>query len=299
MNIVVLGAGAIGCYFGGLLARAGHDVTFIGRQGHVDAINARGLLLEIKGEQSYVAAKAATDASGIDRPDLVLVSVKSADTETAAQSVAGRLGPETAIISLQNGVDNAARFGAVADHAVIPAVVYVGTEMAGPGHVKHHGRGELLIGASSHSDALATAFIAAQIPTTIVPNIDEALWSKLIVNCAYNALSAVGPIAYGPMFEIDGTTEVVGNAVRECVAVANASGVALPADILSKVLALAASMPNQMSSTAQDLLRGKPSEIDYLNGFVVRRGRALGIPTPTNLALQVAVKLAERGQGLG
>ena len=295
MQITVLGAGAIGCYFGGLLARAGHDVTFIGRQAHADAINARGLLLEIAGEQTFVAAKAATDVSGIERPDLVLVCVKSTDTDAMARSFARRLDPATAILSLQNGVDNAERFAAVAGHTVIPAVVYVGTEMVGPGHVKHNGGGRLQIGASDRSATVARVFNEAGSTVTIAPDIAEALWIKLIMNCAYNALSALGPITYGPMFEVEGATDVVANAVAECVAVARASGVILPDDILSKVLALAPTMPNQMSSTAQDLIRGKPSEIDFLNGYVVRRGHALGIPTPTNLALQVAVKIRERG----
>ena len=123
MKIVVMGAGAVGCYFGGLLARAGHDVTFIGRPDHVAAINAQGLLLETKAFKAFVRAQAATDVAAIDRPDVVLACVKSADTETAGRSLADRLAPATAIISLQNGVDNAARLGAVTGRAVIPAVV--------------------------------------------------------------------------------------------------------------------------------------------------------------------------------
>lgn len=296
MQITVLGAGAVGCYFGGLLAHAGHDVTFIGRPSYVDAIKAQGLLLDTREFKAHVPAKAAIDTSGVARPELVLVSVKSADTEVAARSLLGRLGPETAILSLQNGVDNAQRFGTIVGREVVSAVVYVGTEMAGPGHVKHHGRGELLIGMSSKSEALAQVLIKAQIPTTIAGNIAEELWIKLITNCAYNALSAVGSIPYGPMFEVNGTKAVIANTVLECVAVAKACGIAMPEDILAKTFALAGSMPNQMSSTAQDLIRSKPSEIDYLNGYIVHKGAELGIPTPTNLALQVMVKLAETGR---
>lgn len=296
MQIAVMGAGAVGCYFGALLARAGHEVTFIGRPAHVAAIEAQGLLLDSRSFKGFVPAKAVSDPAAIDPPDLVLFCVKSADTEPAGRALAPRLRPDTAILSLQNGVDNAERLGAVLDRPVIPAVVYVGTEMAGPGHVRHHGRGELLIGAAPESERLAQMLSAAQIPTEISAAIDAALWQKLILNCAYNALSAVAGISYGAMLEVQGTEAVIAAVVEECVAVAKACGVVVPADMLQKTLGLAATMPNQMSSTAQDLARGKPSEIDFLNGHVVRKGLETGVPTPTNLALQVMVRLAERSR---
>jgi 2-dehydropantoate 2-reductase len=296
MKIVIMGAGAVGCYFGGLLARASHDVTFIGRPNHVAPINAHGLLLETKEFKAFIPAHAATDVASIDRPDVVLVCVKSADTEAVGRLLAGRLGAETAILSLQNGVDNAERLGAVTGRAVIPTVVYVGTEMAGPGHVRHHGRGELLIGASAQSEALARVLTDAGILTTVAANIAEALWSKLITNCAYNALSAVANLPYGVMVEVEGVTEVMTRVVIECIAVANACGVTLPGDIVQKTLAVAATMPGQYSSTAQDLKRGKPTEINFLNGYVVRKGTELGLATPTNRALQVMVGLAERSR---
>ena len=167
MQVAVIGAGAVGCYYGGLLLRAGHDVTFIGRQPHVDAINAHGLLLDTKTFKGHLPAKAATDATALASPDLVLVCVKSADTEQAGRSLAGRLRPETSVLSLQNGVDNAQRLRAVTGHAVIPVVVYVGSEMAGPGHIRHHGGGDLAIGASAASEALAQTLEAAGVHTTI------------------------------------------------------------------------------------------------------------------------------------
>ena len=295
MQVAVIGAGAVGCYYGGLLLKAGHDVTFIGRQAHVDAINTNGLLLDTQTFKGYLPAKAATDAAALASPDLVLFCVKSADTEEAGRSLAGRLRPETSILSLQNGVDNAPRLRAVTGHAVIPAVVYVGSEMAGPGHIRHHGGGDLAIGASNTSKALAQTFEAAGIHTTIADDIAVTLWSKLVINCAFNALSAVADISYGPMLQVEGTRDVVTAAVQEAIAVARASGVSMPEDLLAQILKIPGNMPNQKSSTAQDLARGKPSEIDFLNGYVVRKGAELGIPTPTNQALQVMVKLAERG----
>ena len=298
MQVAVVGAGAVGCYYGGLLLRAGHDVTFIGRQPHVDAINAHGLLLDTKTFKGHLPAKAATDATALASPDLVLVCVKSADTEQAGQSLAGHLRPETSVLSLQNGVDNAPRLAAVTGHAVIPVVVYVGSEMAGPGHVRHHGGGDLAIGASAASEALAQTLEAAGVHTTIADDIEVTLWSKLVINCAFNALSAVANISYGPMLEVEGTRDVVTRAVQEAITVARACGVGMPEDLLAQILTIPDKMPNQKSSTAQDLARGKPSEIDFLNGYVVRKGAELGIPTPTNHALQVMVKLAERGKEL-
>jgi 2-dehydropantoate 2-reductase len=294
MQVAVIGAGAVGCYYGGLLLRAGHEVTFIGRQPHVDAINAHGLLLDTQSFKGHLPARAATDTASLAASDLVLVCVKSADTEAAGRALAGRLRPDTSVLSLQNGVDNAPRLAAVTGHAVIPVVVYVGSAMAGPGHVRHHGGGDLVIGASPASEALAQTLNAAGIQTTIADDIETTQWTKLITNCAFNALSAVAGISYGPMMEVEGARDVIASAIAEAATVARACGVAIPQDLAAQILKIPAAMPNQKSSTAQDLARGKQSEIDFLNGTVVRKGAELGIPTPTNQALQVMVKLAER-----
>jgi 2-dehydropantoate 2-reductase len=296
MRVAVIGAGAVGCYYGGLLLRAGHDVTFIGRQPHVDAINAHGLLLDTQAFSGHLPARAATDATALVSPDLVLFCVKSADTEQAGRSLAGRLLPETSVLSLQNGVDNPQRLGAVTGHTIIPAVVYVGSEMAGPGHVRHHGGGALVIGASAASEALARTLQSAGIQATVAGDIETTQWTKLITNCAFNALSAVAAIPYGPMMQVEGAPDVIASAVQEATAVARACGVAIQDDLLEQIMKTPAAMPNQTSSTAQDLARGKASEIDFLNGYVVRKGAELGIPTPTNHALQVMVKLAEHGK---
>ena len=234
MQVAVVGAGAVGCYYGGLLARAGHDVTFIGRRTHVDAINAHGLLLDTQVFKRYLPARAATDASSLASPDLVLFCVKSADTEEAGRSLAGRLRTEASVLSLQNGVDNPQRLRAVTGHPVIPAVVYVGSEMVGPGHVKHHGGGALVIGASPESQTLAETLKAADIQTTIADDIERIQWSKLATNCAFNALSAVAGISYGPMLEVEGTKDVVASAVQEVVMVARACGVSMPEDLLEQ-----------------------------------------------------------------
>jgi 2-dehydropantoate 2-reductase len=229
--------------------------------------------------------------------DLVLFCVKSTDTEAAAAQIAPHLAPDALVLTLQNGVDNDARVRSVlASNEVAAAVVYVATEMAGPGHVKHHGRGELVIAPSRRSDEVAQHLIAAGVPTQISGNVRGALWAKLTLNCAYNALSAIAQLPYGVLIEGTGVTDVVRDVVAECLAVARAEGIEVVGDTDAAVRGIPQTMPSQYSSTAQDLARGKLSEIDHLNGLVVRRGEALGVPTPANRVLFVLVKLLEGKQ---
>jgi 2-dehydropantoate 2-reductase len=293
MQIAVMGAGAVGCYYGGMLARAGHAVTLIGRPLHVEAVRRDGLLLDTQSFKAHVPLQAGTEADGVQGAALVLFCVKSTDTEHAAAQMRPHLRPDARVLTLQNGVDNAERLRALLSQEVAPAVVYVAAEMAGPGHVRHHGRGELVIALSAFAPELAALFAAAGVPTQISDNVAGALWAKLILNCAYNALSAIAQLPYGRLVEGEGVEAVMRDVVQECLAVAQARGVAVPADIWQAVQRIAETMPTQSSSTAQDLARGKASEIDHLNGHVLREGAALGIPTPANRVLHTLVKLLE------
>ncbi len=293
MKVAVMGAGAIGCFYGGLLARAGTDVTLVGRPLHVDAIRAEGLLFEMGGATQRVLLGATVSPDGVAGAELVLFCVKSGDTESVGRAMAPHLLPGALVLCLQNGVDNADRLAVVLGRPVVPVAVYVATEMAGPGHVRHHGRGELLIGPTGRDDAILALFAAAGVAARVSEDATGALWGKLVVNCAYNALSALTCVPYGRMIRLPGVEAAMRDVVAECRAVAAASGVALPEGILDAVLGLAASMPHQFSSTAQDLRRGRPTEIDHLNGFVVARGDALGIPTPVNRLLQTLIRAAE------
>jgi len=302
LAIAVLGAGAVGCFYGGMLARAGHRVTLIGRPAHVQAIAAHGLRMQTLSFQEQVPLAASTDASAVAGADLVLLAVKSTDTEAAGEEMRAHLKPGALVLCLQNGVDNAERLRAMLPGLkVAAAVVYVATEMAGPGHLRHHGRGELVIeplpSDPSSSAAIAQAFTAAGVPTTLSDNVRSALWAKLILNCAYNALSALGRLPYGELVQRPGVLDVIRDVVAECKAVAAADGVNLPADVDTSVRRIPETMPMQHSSTAQDLVRGKPSEIDFLNGHVVKRGEVLGVPTPANRVLWTLVKLAESRSG--
>jgi 2-dehydropantoate 2-reductase len=295
LTVAVMGAGAVGCYFGGMLARAGHDVVLIARPRHVDAIARDGLRMQTKTFDERVTVRASVDASAARDADLVLFAVKSTATETAGAQLQPHLSADALVLCLQNGVDNAERLRTVLPAGqVAAAVVYVATEMAGPGHVKHHGRGELVIEPARGSNEAAQALVAAGVPTEVSANVRGALWGKLIVNCAYNAISAIAQRPYGENVKGEGIWDAMHDVVDECLAVARAEGVVVPGEMHAVVHQLVQTMPTQMSSTAQDLARGKPTEIDYLNGFIVRRGEALGIPTPCNNVLWALVKLLER-----
>lgn len=293
-----MGAGAVGSYYGGLLARAGHEVTLIGRALHVAAVLRDGLRLQTLAFDESVPMGASVDPAAVAGADWVLCCVKSGDTEAAAAALQPHLAPGVQLLSLQNGMGNAERLQALLpQQRVQPVLVYAAVELAGPGHLRHHGRGELVLGAGPDSAAVASLFAGAGVPVQVLPDLRAAQWSKLVVNCAYNALSAISRLPYGRMIRGPGIEATMREAVAECLAVARAEGISLPADLWPQVRALADAMPTQQSSTAQDLARGRRSEIDQLNGWLVRRGEALGVPTPVNRALHGLVKLLEDPPG--
>src|SRR3954470_13907209 len=248
MKIAVMGAGAVGCYYGAMLARAGHPLTIVGRPQHVAAVQQRGLLLETAKGTEAIRVEATTDPSGVGNADLVLFSVKSDDTAGAGRDMAPHLRQGAAILSLQNGVDNAERLEATLGSPVIPAAVYVAAEMSGPGHVRHHGRGELVIGPSPLSAEVAETFRSAAVPTEVSDNVVGVLWAKLIVNCAYNALSAIPQLPYGRLVQGAGIPAVMRDVVDECLAFARATGVQVPGDMYAAVVRIGETMAPQFSS---------------------------------------------------
>ena len=308
-SIAVVGAGAVGGFFGALLARAGHPVTLIARPAQVQAIQRSGLRLDMGGRIESVAVEASTDLAAVRGADLVLFSVKSTDTEAVAREMAPHLHADVLVLSLQNGVENAPTLARHVRGLVVPAVVYVATAAPEPGLVRHHGRGDLVIGALNPGAAqdaadgrrlqdLVDVFASANVPVRISDDVMAELWSKLMVNCAYNAISGIAQATYAELAALPSVRELQHAVVGEVVALAAAEGVALPlAPSIETMERIAAAMPAQYSSTAQDMARRKPSEIEHLNGFVVRRGRELGVPTPANQALYALVRLVEAGHG--
>jgi 2-dehydropantoate 2-reductase len=296
--VAVLGAGAVGCYFGGMLARAGAPVTLIGRPHHVEAIARDGLGMETLQFRERVAAAASPSVEAARGAAVVLLCVKTPDTESAAKSLAPHLAPGAVLLSLQNGVDNVERVRAVTGTDAVAAVVYVAAAMTGPGRVTHTGRGDLLIGdpQGGREDLrrLAALFARAGVPCVVSDNVAGELWVKLAINCAYNAVSALGRAKYGRIVQHPLAREVLRRAVGETAAVARAAGVRLPdVDLVEAAFRLGEAMSGATSSTAQDLARGRRTEIDALNGYVARRGAELGVATPVNHALHALVKLLE------
>lgn len=291
--IAIMGAGAVGCFHGARLALAGEEVVLIGRPALVAAVRDRGLRLDSGGRTVTVQVPATDDPAAVAGADLVLVCVKSGDTETAGRAIAPHVAPGAVVMSLQNGIGNAERLSAVLGRPVIPAAVYVAARMIGPGHVEHLGRGDMMIGDSPASAAIAARMGRAGIPAEVSADTVRAQWSKLVMNCALNAISALTRQPYGPIMDAPGAHPLLRGLVDECLAVARAEGVDLPASIWDDVVRLCAAMPGQYSSTAQDMMRGRPTEITHLNGEIVRRGQAAGIPVPLNAMLVLLVGLAE------
>jgi 2-dehydropantoate 2-reductase len=297
-RIAVVGAGAVGGYFGGMLARAGAPVVMIGRAAFVEAAKKNGLLLDALQFKETVHVEASTELAAARGADVVLFCVKTTDTESTARSLAPMLSSSATVVSLQNGVDNAEKIQAAGIDA-LSAVVYVAASVPEPAHVKHVGRGDLVVGPrNARTEKFAAVFERAGMACRISDNIDGELWTKLIWNCALNAISALGRAQYGQIAASDDARKVVETAVNEVLAVAAAAGIQLPGVEtpqagLAGALRIATQMSGAISSTGQDLMRGKRTEIDSLNGYIARRGAELGVPTPVNHALYTLVKLAE------
>ena len=298
-RIAVVGAGAVGGYFGGLLARAGAPVVMIGRPAFVEAVQKKRLFLDTLHFQESVQVEASTELSAVRGAEIILFCVKTTDNASTARALAPLLSPGATVLSLQNGVDNVEQIRAAAGIEALPTVVYVAASVPEPGRIKHVGRGDLVIGPQSEKTARIAALCAkANVPCRISENIEGELWTKLTWNCALNAVSALGRAKYGQIAASADAWKVVEAAVYEVLAVARAAkieppGLEDPKAALAGALKIATQMAEALSSTAQDLNRGKRTEIDSLNGYVSCRAAELGVPTPVNHSLYALVKLAE------
>jgi len=309
VQVAVVGAGAVGCYFGGMLARAGAKVTLLRRPqpGAASSAPSAGLLhIDSVNFQEAIPVQWAGDGAALRHADVVLFCVKALDNESAAQQMAPHLKPAAIVVSMQNGVDNVERIRSASGIAALPAVVYVAAAMSAPDRVKHNGRGDLVIGefagtagpsggpVEARVTRVAALFEAAGVKCVQSPRIEVDLWSKLMMNCAGNAVTALGRASYGRVAAHEPSRKVIADVILECAAVARAAGVALPdADYVTAGIKLANGLGDATSSTAQDIAKGKRTEIDSLNGYVARLGARTGVPTPVNSTLYALVKLLE------
>ena len=293
---MVFGAGAIGSWLGGLLAKAGNDVTLVARSEHAAVIAARGLT--VSGKTELVARpKAVLRADEADVPDVVLLTVKAYDTKRAIPQMGPLVGARTAVVSLQNGLGNVeALADAFDERQVFAGVTTHGVTFVEPGHVRHAGVGYFMVGSpyDQHERAqeLVDLFRAAGIADAQrTPRVFGELWAKVVVNASINPLTAITGLPNGALLRVPALRELMQRTAEEAIDVAKADDAELPEDdLLARARRVAELTATNKSSMLQDVERGKPTEIDAICGEIVARGAKHGIDTPVNLALRALVK---------
>jgi len=299
MRVAVLGPGAVGSLFGGRLALSGVDVTLVGRPGaQVDALRDGFTLTLPDGTMERVAVDVTTDPDTVGPVDIVLVCVKAYDTRSALADAEPLLA-DAAVCTLQNGLGNAeiiAEF--VPDSRVLAGTTSHGATLEAPGHVRHAGVGDTVVGnyftdTDTTTTALAHALTDAGIETEVVADAERAVWKKVLVNVGINAATALARVPNGRLADTDSGERVLRRAVEEAAAVADAEGVELTTDPVNAASRVARRTAENVSSMRQDLERGRRTEIESLNGEIVDRGREHDIETPVNETLTDLVRLAE------
>jgi 2-dehydropantoate 2-reductase len=303
MRIVMLGAGGVGGYFGAKLARAGEDVTFLARGAHLAAIRANGLRVRSATDGEWtVKVSAVDDLAGQPRADVVFLTVKAYDTEAVLERARPIIGPETAVISLQNGVQSVELIERVcgAGHAVGGAA-YVFSVIDAPGVIAHHFLGRIAFGEmdgrrTARVERLLAALGAAQIPADLAPDIRRVLWEKYLFICAQAGMSALVRAPAGVLRAHEPTWAMYRALLEEAAAVARAEGVSLAADVIDTSMKAAAGLGDAaFSSMYHDLVNGRPLELEALHGHLVRLARRHGVPTPMAFAVYAALLPHARG----
>ena len=295
MKIAVLGAGAMGSLYGAKLSANGkNDVHLIDVwKDHIDAVNSHGLQME-EGDDVllYENLKGHTSSEEAGVCDLVLVFVKSTVTRTAVESNAAVFGPDTVALTLQNGLGNIEQISSVIGaERVIAGTTAHGATMLSPGKIRHAGKGKTIIGElggheSDRIRKMAAVLEDAGMETVISGNVLGLVWDKLLVNVGINALTGITKLYNGQLLDYPEIEELLEKAVSEGVAVARAKGIRLGFDDpVAHTKDLCRATAANKSSMLQDILNGRQTEIDRMNGAIVREGKALGIETPVNLAL--------------
>jgi 2-dehydropantoate 2-reductase len=306
MRIGVMAAGGVGGYFGARLAAAGHDVVFFARGSHLTAIRQHGLKVEsVLGDIHVTNVQAADDPAQVTPVDIVLFAVKLWDTETAAESLRPLVGPDTRVITVQNGIDARERVEPILGHGrVVPGLAQIATVIGSPGVIVHTSKFALVRCGhrDGHADPPLAAFAEAARKSGVDIAVSEAieleLWQKFAFLSSLAGITAATRLPIGPLLADPDTRAVFHNLLREVVAVGRARGVGLAADSADKALAFAdATLPPDMkASMAHDLERGNRLELDWLTGKVVELGRALGVPTPVSEVVYTILKPHRMGR---
>lgn len=293
MRIAVFGAGSIGCLFGGLLSK-NNEVLLVGRKPQVEAIQAMGL--KITGlTEAHLQPRASTTLKGFE-PELIVVTVKAYDTETAAKAIAPHVGRQTYVMSLQNGLDNLEKLTNVAGERLLAGITSHGVTFVDFGHIKHAGTGDTVVGdatggARHKASEIADLLTEAGILTTISSDIRADIWLKVAVNAAINPATAITGLKNGALLLSKELMKLMELAASEVAAVALARGVELdPEAAFEKAREVATLTADNKSSMLQDIERCKRTEIESICGAVMRYGETAGIETPVNRALLALVK---------
>jgi 2-dehydropantoate 2-reductase len=301
MKIAVVGAGAVGGYFGALLSRAGSEVAFIARGAHLAAIREHGL--QVAGPLGDFTARvqAESDPGGIGPVDVVIVAVKTYDNAGALPLVSSLLGPETTVLTLQNGVDSAEDLARIAGRSrVLAGAAYVATAIDGPGVIRQTGTHRRIVFGecfepepivSARVRAIEAVMSAADIHAEAMADARPAIWEKFIYLAPFAAFTGAARLPIGPLWADSDSRSAFLQAVTEVATVARATGIAVPDNYLERIEGYAATLPpDTRSSLLIDLSQGKRIEVESLAGSVVRRGRNVGVATPRMEALYAVLK---------
>jgi len=296
MNFLVVGPGAMGCLFAGHLERAGHQVAILDyREDRARHIRENGISLEGVGGEFKVQVPVFTEKPSM-KIQVVLVCVKAYQTEEAARTLSAWLDSDVTVLTLQNGLGNLEILKkAFGDKPVLGGVTAEGATLLGAGHVRHAGRGPTMIGPTGSAGGpaadIVAAFTSAGFDIRAVDGVENLIWGKLIVNVGINALTAITRLKNGRLPNIEGTRQVMEEAIGEAVRVAGAKGIQLPfPDPVERVLEVCRGTADNIASMLQDVLAQRVTEIRFINGAIVSEGERLGIPTPVNFTLSCLVE---------
>ena len=291
MRFLIVGPGAMGCLFSARLKKAGFDVTLLDYdRERAMLINDQGVIVEgILGE--YEVKVPTTAGSPETIPDLVMICVKSYKTREAGESVKSIIGQDTKVLTLQNGIGNIEILEEVHGREnVLGGVTAEGATLLAPGKIRHAGQGDTIIGPSGGPESVVKravlALNKAGFKSRSEENVQSLIWGKLIINVGINALTAITGLKNGRLPEFPGTKHVLAEAVREAVAVAEAKGIELPySEPIDRVVGVCQATSGNIASMLQDVLKRRMTEIEAINGAIVREGENTGIPTPVNQTL--------------
>lgn len=306
MRIAIFGAGALGGYFGGRLLQGGYEVAFIARGAHLNALQKNGLMIESPLGNVHLNPIRATDSPAEIGPvDLVLFLVKLYDTDSAARALKPLLGPNSAVVSFQNGIDCWSRIGDVIGmKRVLGGVAYISADIRKPGVIRHSGTlARLIFGTfdghkSDSGTALESALTTSGVEAQVVDNVSVRIWEKFVLLSALSGVTALTRLSIGQVLSDDYCAELFRTALVETAEVGLKKCPGLSGDIAERQLDFAASLPYGMrASMLDDLERGKPLELDYLSGSVVKLGATLGVATPVHASIYRALHPYLRGSG--